>query len=743
MIRLVSYYMPYQSLQFVIQKLQAILESSKSIPSGSKITVHSPAYIAWEGFNSELSAVILGMDDLQKKADDPVVSGRMAPCPPLLEEILKLVLSWEPEDPLIFTRVMQCVQTLSPYLKFYAHYIQTVVEKMFNYVQYRTKAEASVPLDKLSADTISCRKKACLTLVHLGQDIPGYLVSILPNMCHQIQDLYQSGKILDQERVILSESLFRVSNELKDYASKQSFLQSLLGGPLEQLAQACAGINPSNMPEFCMRFGIQIVGMPPFAPEALAAHAQMRTQINFALNMFQIAARRVKMSTDSATPTDDQASRHPLTDMFAVYIPVISGLFSCLLALWHPECRVMISPESAEIYQLTYHERAAILGDTNTEEQTTTSGGVYSSRSLNIWLTHVYDSILASVAAFVANTTDLYNIPGFSQMFLTNFFQGLIHTSDRNIERMWRNLIVPLVFCCPEKNMRACLLEILQYLLQVSRDRLILGWQRIETIASGGTVDANSAKEEIVFETSVRKLNRAVFESLDMLLSNPLQPKADQKASDQVEDPDDFTTAPTDSVASKSKNAHVQSFFTSTPEVITPVLVILQKAFTWPDSSTVSRAMAIGNAIFPEASNIQQLHGYFSVDLLGTLLYQILSGRYPNFHHDFLTIIRDICFRYTPYSNNLERILCQIPNTHPKMIREFISNLQKELNDKKQKMIIRKFFTEQCRIQIGEAKKETNIRNLPQKLYILKKLADQNDLAETSDDLEIQSLFKR
>eukprot|EP00002_Diphylleia_rotans_P034866 TRINITY_DN7534_c0_g1_i1.p1 TRINITY_DN7534_c0_g1~~TRINITY_DN7534_c0_g1_i1.p1 ORF type:complete len:154 (+),score=33.05 TRINITY_DN7534_c0_g1_i1:304-765(+) len=153
--------------------------------------------------------------------------------------------------------------------------------------------------------------------------------------------------------------------------------------------------------------------------------------------------------------------------------------------------------------------------------------------------------------------------------------------------------------------------------------------------------------------------------------------------------------------------------------------------------------MAIGNAIFPEASNIQQLHGYFSVDLLGTLLYQILSGRYPNFHHDFLTIIRDICFRYTPYSNNLERILCQIPNTHPKMIREFISNLQKELNDKKQKMIIRKFFTEQCRIQIGEAKKETNIRNLPQKLYILKKLADQNDLAETSDDLEIQSLFKR
>ncbi|XP_023226936.1 exportin-5-like [Centruroides sculpturatus] len=674
----------------------------------------TPLYLEWEALANCLESVmgrILSNDLSKSSAEDGI-------------KLLKAVLKYETQDPLILSCVISCISALHVFLTLAPELLLEVLEKLFMSVVFSQPGQTKATRSKAVKNV---RRHACSFLVKICKQHPRLLLPLFDQIYQHTKNISSDPEQLSQmEKCTLMEALILLNNEFQDYNRQSAFLQETLGPVSSIWLSSELDRALSNVDHFMTHIGLN---RAPKAPSNEDVGGINRSQMTYCVNTILGVIRRSKWPDDpdvarsggflcpDAVSAETIYFRNPATPH--VY-PLLKGLFSLigvLNKLWIPENREKIHAGFTFSLDMLESEKNLLLPGLNVSLDNVESGDRQPCDRMQNFLFTIHDNCYHILGNAGPNLgLEFYGQPGLASQILTSVFADLHHVPDYRLRPIVRVFLKPFIQYCSHQYETQALIPVLQQLCPFVFQRLREKWsvlqQRYRT--SSSHENDSSETQEVLEDQLTRQLSREYLDLLGVVMTGG---KKNVEQFVEVMDEDvEIRPNPQSDVLSELgiralKNKKICAYIVS----------IVFNALHWIDTLTCIKSIPLCLPILKQlmAENliIQQQEASFFLECvlfglkelgehaaneaflvgLGVQVYELLRPAFP--------VLRDVLSHYTECSPD------QLQNFEDKILNVPAG---KQLPDKRKKDMFRKLVKDIVGKNVGRRfSRPVDIRNLP------------------------------
>ena len=602
---------PVVCFSLVLSRYQQVLSSSEPLDhvnSYGHSTTKSSRY-------RELESVSVVLDTMLRALRSDVFAA-----PPLcdvVQSLLGRLLAYQTDDPLLQTRRLQALALFTPTYQHQPGTLPPVLSTLLSSVDFRSARERDLAFDALTEDTKACRRRAVHSLTHIARKCSVQLVERLQSVVRAVEDMRSSGRVAEDEQVLLMEFVVAVSNALPQRDEQQHFFARLIAPQLQRwsdagLQTAIGGgqgwleVLGGGREEVEVVRGVaadEVVSVvKKRVREAVASTKgkRMRDEIESCLRTFAAVFKSVSSptgedkqpSTDKPTVPSTAASAsslpHPSAPLLFALLPSFLRLLSSVYSLRSPSFFPVLPP--------TFHSVVASSVDHLQLLRSPTNSDVDHLHSLSVhrFLESLTDSLL-SLLAIAARAGDSFyqqcDAPLIRQLIVARV--DCMHPHD--LRFLLDKFFSPLLLLCPALAHQHVVQTLLPVLCDSVTGRLQVSWSthRARQAASG-----SSEQVEIYEDSELREATRVFADLFSRIVTHF--------------DLHHTVIAPT---TTKDASGHLPlsdcpffSFVLSNLDTATALLSSVHFLVSVPDGAAQAKAARLALRILPLALPNRQLH---------------------------------------------------------------------------------------------------------------------------------------
>lgn len=466
------------------------------------------------------------------------------------EGLLRAILNWQCEDPLLQTRRAHALSMFAPVLSASGTLFQATIEALMAGVSFRPAMYTQAyPL--LPEDLKACRRRAIVSLVALARKkdlVDAYFLPLFPQLVQTILGLLQAGRIAQVEKITLFEFLVLVSQSLKSTAEQQAFLKTILEEPLTQwtgaqLNQLLEYTESEQAPAF-----MQLIGLTPEDQQALqtptlpASHRtptrELRSQVRYILHTFMSVFKPLFVGTGTAidassgTATVTEAAHAAATNLLPAVLPNVVRLLGHIYSIRSPRARAHLPQAMLGLLSPTADQ---LLNPESNNSMAATSTPPPKNYNLvwdvRRWMDRVTDSALTILMLAAKSGVAYYESiaqPQMHHLYITCLYTNLQHMHLREVRTFVDKYLESVFNLCPPRlyldvfigrTETGATSNTLPSIFGVLHQRLQSGWDRMRSAKQTGAPRNNSSggsaslSDEIHEESELCELSRCISEN--------------------------------------------------------------------------------------------------------------------------------------------------------------------------------------------------------------------------------------
>ncbi|XP_064173017.1 exportin-5 isoform X1 [Anguilla rostrata] len=717
-------------------------------------SVLSPSAVQWDAMTFFTESVVGQLFKTLDKEKLPIEQGI---------ELLQAVLNYNTRDPLILSCVLTNVSSLFPFVTHRPEFLPQVLYKLFGSITFEVVEESKAPRTR---SVKNVRRHACSSIIKMCRDYPQFILPCFDMLYTHVKGLFSNELLLTQmEKCALMEALVLISNQFKDYAKQQAFLEELMA-PVSLRWQSEETTRVLWDPAQFLGFvGADQTNIDPIAEDMTGIS---RSRISFCVYTILGVVKRARWPADleeaaaggfvvGHTPAGAPIFRNPCTTQVLALLPNLLALIRTHNNLFLPENMARLSDTFTRAYEVMDVEKNLVLG--------------LPQPVLDIYDSPVYKTTLERMQGFFCTLydncfhilgnagpslqQDFYTIEGLAEKIVNSALVNLDNVPDHRLRPLLRVFIKQLVVSCPQEYYEGLLCPLLGPLFAYMLQRLSQRWQFINqkgilcSSDDDEVCEEKQVTQEMLEEQLVRLVTREVMDliSVTCILKKAPEPAGNKEDVDEEEmmatDSSQATqgtpTYPTDELTELGK------CLLQHEDIYMTLLTLSFNSLSWRDTGNCHRMASlvcwtllrqvVGGSLLPEAV---------------TWLYtSVLKGLQMHGQHEgccaaLMQLAFTIYETLRPRYSELRTIMGQIPNIQVEALNQYDLKLlnppPQKVGEKKKKDQFKRLLAGIVGKPLGQQfKKEVHIRNLPS-LFKVKPDA-MRDVLESSEDTALTSLF--
>ena len=568
---------PLLCFQVVLMRYQHLFSQAPPtdhISTGGSgfVTMRTSRFLELEGTGSLLECLFRSVS-AASWADTKLGPQLQATC----EQLLRLLLQWTTEDPLLQTRRLHVLGMFTPVLEKSAALFQATLDALLTGVSFRPASLATVEWSALPEDLKACRRRAIVSLIQLArrreQLVEPFFLPRFPQLLQTILGLLHAKRIADAEKIALFEFLVLISQAQTNPQEQQQFLNSILAEPIATWTSpqmnallaygsevpAAAAATATAAAATPSPF-LQLIGLNPEDQHALSAGTSLppshrtatrdkRREIGQILHTFMsvfkpmcIAPNTVVAAgaTAAAATQSNDAARSAATQLLPVILPNVLRLLGHIYSIRSPRIRAALPAHMHGLLSPTADQLLNPESSVLATVAQVTPAHYHLLWDVRRWMDKILDSavnILMLAAKSGENYYAALATPAVQQQYIECLYANLSVMHVREMRALIDKYIEVVFNLCPPRLYMAVLMgqqapdkqtNTLPTILNVVHQRLEQGWAQIQAAKqvdagagrnsslvapAAASSSSSSLSSEIHEESELRELSRCISEN--------------------------------------------------------------------------------------------------------------------------------------------------------------------------------------------------------------------------------------
>ncbi|KAK3595986.1 hypothetical protein CHS0354_032501 [Potamilus streckersoni] len=360
-IRLSTLLRPKISFSIAYSWLMNIIRKPVDVGAGSEngnCNLSSPSFVDWDAMTVFLESVMSKL----------MLSDQPKPDPKEGIQLLKVVLEYETQDPLILSCLLSCISALFVYLQYTPETLLKIIQKVFFAVIFNLPGQTKATRSKAVKNV---RQHACSALVKICRQYSELLFPIFDELYKTIQTISSDPEQLSQmEKCILVEALILISNQYNNFEKQSKFLEEVLT-PVKELWLSTEFKEAFWLPvKFMTYVGLDQAPVEPSSADTCGIN---RSHITYCINMILAVLKRSKVPEEPEKAemcgfvickkeNGNIVKRNPATVNIVQLMENVMALIKTMNSLWLPENLSLRHPAFSKSYDLLETEKLIALG---------------------------------------------------------------------------------------------------------------------------------------------------------------------------------------------------------------------------------------------------------------------------------------------------------------------------------------------------------------------------------------------
>ncbi|BFZ07212.1 hypothetical protein BsWGS_10251 [Bradybaena similaris] len=741
-VRIMTLMVPKLTFSVASSWLLELLNKPIDIGSGADVDkgiciLSSPSFIYWDTCSVFLEAVMSKL--FLSEAEKPDVQEGIS--------LLKQVLAYEVQDPLILSAVLSCMSGLFPFLNYTPETLPQVLAKIFDSVVFNLPGQTK---STRSQSVRNVRVHACSVLVKICKNYPALLLPEFEHLYNSVKQLDNDrGQLSQMEKIILIEALIIISNRFNDFARQSAFIEEIIL-PVKELWSSDDFAKAFSSPEFFMSY----VGMdqPAVEPSSADTCGINRSHITYCINTILAVIKRSQWPEDFAVAQrggfvvqKDGANmlRNPATQHICPLLDTLIALLKTSCGLFKPEYLSLRHNDFLKAYDLMEHDRLNVLGIPPACVDNSDSPYYrHPLERMRNFITAVFEygfHILGNASQCLG--AEFYSTPGLSEVIVGNLVVNFKLLPDYRSKMFIRNFIKPFIQWCPKEQFQNVAIPVLTVLCPDIYQRLTERWQvinkRLEEKSEDDDVD-DPESQEVLEEQLVRQLTKEYLELLVLVLSG--KSVSSEIKEESAMDEDGSKSAATTSHTIYKELSPLGQTVISTPELYPSIIMCILAGFSWADTSACNRCCSLLWPVCKQLLANNQISDAAAQHIFMTILSGLqLHGQHESCQSSLLALSLTFYETLRQTFVSLTNIMGQIPDVDKKLIKKFEEQLNsppKAGLERRKREVFKHILSNIIGKSIGQRfRRDAQYTNLP-RLFLESRLPK----ALSLDEIETENL---
>ncbi|WAR18940.1 XPO5-like protein [Mya arenaria] len=423
MVRQVTLLQPTVSFTFACTWLRELLEKPLNTGDekcGSICNLHSPSYLEWEALTLFFENVMSRLN-LEKMSTTDTQDG---------VQLLKTVLVFNMQDPLLLSCLLSCISSLFIYLKFTPDILPQLLQK--------TKATRSRAVKNV-------RQHACSVLVKICKEYPSLVFPVFGELCDHCKSISSDPDQLSQmENCILTEALILVSNQYDNFEKQSAFLDEVLKPVKDLWSSEEFKTAFWSTDKFMSYVGLDQAPVEPSSKDTCGIN---RSHISYCMQMILAVIKRSTWPQDVQVARNggfilhemegsDPVMRNPATPHISALLENVFALLKSMNMLFCEDFLRLRHPEFAKAYDMLNNDVQTFLGiQPPIVDNSGTANYKQPLQRMQHFLTQSYDTcchILGNAGQFLGS--EFYALPDLARTIVDTAMSNLNKLGQRWIQ---------------------------------------------------------------------------------------------------------------------------------------------------------------------------------------------------------------------------------------------------------------------------------------------------------------------
>ncbi|KAH9318681.1 hypothetical protein KI387_020450, partial [Taxus chinensis] len=622
----------------------------------------------------------------------------VGPIPSQLAGILQKLYSLNWTEPPHVEILGRLLDAMGPYLKHFPEAVGGVINKLFDLLNSLPIIQKGHTQDLIAVSMSRARLQICTSFIRIARAAD---TSLLPHMEHiagVMSHLEVEGQLLRSEHNLLGEAFLIMAS-----AAGSQQQQQILAWLLEPMSKQWLQMDWQNT---YLSDPMGLVHLLTRGPNT--SENELMWYVFHTVTFYERAVKRSgnkkpphSASQESSVINTASAYVHPLASHLTWMLSPLLKLLRCIHSLWSQAILQALPRELRAALVISPAEQASLLGEVTSKSKGMVAGDgsqVDFNRSQNMesteneirnWLKGVRDSGYNLLGLATGIGDHFYNCVD-SNFLVVALLENLEAMQFRHIRQLIHSVLAPFVKTCPTMSWEAWLGNFLPRLLGHCQKALSDSWNSL--ICKGranvpdccGDSSAPDLKAEVMEEKLLRDLTRETCALLAALAS----PGANKSlpSSEQLEQLSRMESSPiidTEKIASES----LIGFLFRHNDAAIPALQICVKAFSWPDSESVAKAVLFCGSVvmFSVSMNNFELQEFVAKDLFEAVIQGLTLESNAMIHAELVGLCREIFVHLSNRHPAPRKVLLSQLSVTPDALSAFETALLKTSSIKEQK----------------------------------------------------------
>ncbi|XP_052767474.1 exportin-5-like [Mya arenaria] len=742
MVRQVTLLQPTVSFTFACTWLRELLEKPLNTGDekcGSICNLHSPSYLEWEALTLFFENVMSRLN-LEKMSTTDTQDG---------VQLLKTVLVFNMQDPLLLSCLLSCISSLFIYLKFTPDILPQLLQKIFSAVIFHLPGQTKATRSRAVKNV---RQHACSVLVKICKEYPSLVFPVFGELCDHCKSISSDPDQLSQmENCILTEALILVSNQYDNFEKQSAFLDEVLKPVKDLWSSEEFKTAFWSTDKFMSYVGLDQAPVEPSSKDTCGIN---RSHISYCMQMILAVIKRSTWPQDVQVARNggfilhemegsDPVMRNPATPHISALLENVFALLKSMNMLFCEDFLRLRHPEFAKAYDMLNNDVQTFLGiQPPIVDNSGTANYKQPLQRMQHFLTQSYDTcchILGNAGQFLGS--EFYALPDLARTIVDTAMSNLNVVTDYRLRSIIRIFLKSYIQHCPSQYYESAVLPVLAHICPFMHVKLGQRWIQINQQCESRTPEdeENQAEQEILEEYLSRFVTREYLELLCIVCF---------KKSGNVEDVTMEKEEEAQPPPTYRELGLLGKLCMSSERICEPLVLCVFSGLGWLDTHTCNKCLSLVIPLLKQLISDQNISGSAAHHFFtGTLLGLNKHGAHEGIASNMVNLSLQVYELLRPLFPEVANAMLQVPSCDQNSIQQFDDKFlgaqpTQKVQEKKKKDAFKKLING-C---IGKTtanlfKRDVQYKSLPNLFRKNKPRMDALDDTETKD-IGLCELFK-
>jgi len=576
----------------------------------------------------------------------------------------------------------------------------------------------SRPANRNDTEVRSIRRHCCALMIKLSSKFPAILYSTFQHLNAQITNMQTNSLLSKMEYVTLTEALFIISNQMKNYEQQTQFIKVVSEPVVNQLLS----LQPHySSPEALITF----IGLDKEPPPNQPSNGQTnghsaapdplwenRSMLSMVMNFLLAISRRVE--TNNSDPTAASTinvngkiftkHRNAAGTCLSRVLENIFIFGRTINLMFSQQVKERLHPGYLKAFDLMEADKNNILGlpgSRSAKNELTYQIKLPDSVTrIQNFITELFESV-QHFLSHMSNTIgfEFYSYPGLVEGLCMSVLGSVQILPDFRLRAINRMFLKNFIINCPEEYFSSVLIPILKQTAPVMRMRLQERWAFLRKIREDPSFDEdNTDSQEVLDDVIIRVTAREYLDMVKAMLTS---------GANQKDEGGNITSV-----------SNLGELVLLEPGLRTDLMLTCMQGLRGHDSISGTKAAALVELMLP---NLMKMNA-FTAETAASVMVEILSAFQEMGMHEAnniaLTHLALLCYEaFRPCFPDIVMVFQQVPGINHEDLIKFdnkILNTATSFGEKAKKDMFKKLISELIGKDVAKLfKKEIVIKNLP------------------------------